>query len=539
MVVKPKSYNKNILGGYLLNDVNYREELIINKNIIKDKSLVKDDNIIYNMINGISSIAYKINTELFDYLLINLSTLTMKETKGYKRESYFGLVRETDRLGIIGNYFYRKYSTGANILYKGNKNKVVNVYFWVTDFNNLFDFSVKMLDTKLPINNVYTVFVKVRYNKNSFFMVGNQFGFSFNKDFEVLFNDVKARLEEYFTYYNLVDEDIVYVQVSFRLLDRMIYSDLVINIDRLENISVTEIRAALDLITIPTTTEEDSLGKCLSVILDSNNNVKQVDVIIKDVKYNFLDIILEKTKYIRSNHIDIVTQFDSRYKFYYIKSNIDYILVIKELDNKIEKYKYSTSGVLLSKIIDWYDGNILVRSKGSETMYIENNNVCKTINLINFKPIEDYKIKKVSWLPNSNIGVIDIETYLNNDNINEIYALGFRTKLNPHPVVYYINDNYDSSALVLSMIDELLRTKYSDITFYCHNFASYDVIFILKILNNYNDNKKDKYNLSFVFRDDRVIKLTIRKDNKTLNILDSYCILTSKLESIINTFKRL
>ena len=71
MIVKPKPYNHNILGGYLLNDVNYREEFIIHKNIIKHKSIVKDDNIIYDMVNNISCVPYKINKELLEYILIN------------------------------------------------------------------------------------------------------------------------------------------------------------------------------------------------------------------------------------------------------------------------------------------------------------------------------------------------------------------------------------------------------------------------------------------------------------------------------------
>lgn len=227
--------------------------------------------------------------------------------------------------------------------------------FDIADFEDLFIFSQKVLNTKLSINNVYTVYVKVRYNINSFFMVGNQFGWNFSNndiDLNILFNDIKVRLDEYFTNYNLLDEDIVYISVSFRLLDRMIYSDLVIDKKKLENLSVTEKRATLDLISIPTTTEENNLGESLPVILDSNNNITQVRVIIKGVIHNFLDIILEKTKYIRSNHIDIITQFDNNHKFYYIKSNIDYILVIKQLGDNIVKYKYSTSGVLLSKIID-------------------------------------------------------------------------------------------------------------------------------------------------------------------------------------------
>lgn len=436
----------------------------------------------------------------------------------------------------------RHYSTGSTILFKGNKNKVVNAYFGVIDSYDLSLFSEKMLNINLDVNNVYTVYVKVRYSKDSFFMVGNQFGFKYESegDFEVLFGDMRSRLEEYFSHYNLVDEDIIYIQVSFRLLDRMVYSDISIDKEVLENVTVMEKKDTLALVSIPTTTEEDSLGQPLPLVIDKNNKIIQVNVIIKGIKSNFLDTILEKTKYIRSNHKDVITEFDNNYKFYYIKSTLDYILVVKELGhNSVEKLKYSTSGVLLSKITDKLEGNLLIRSKGSETMYIENDSVIKTTNLITFTALEKYKVKNISWLPNTNIGSIDIETYLNNNNVHEIYALGFRTKLDSEPVVYYINDKYDSDTLVLTMIDELLRSKYSDITFYCHNLGGYDVIFILKILNNYNDNKdnKEKYKLSFRLRDNKVIKLKITKDNKSLVILDSYCVLTSSLKDLAEDFE--
>jgi hypothetical protein len=238
-----------------------------------------------------------------------------------------------------------------------------------------------MVNVNLSIDNVYTVYVKVRYDKDNFFMVGNQFGFNFSSEnsYEVLFYDITIRLEEYFAHYNLVNEDIVYVEVSFRLLDKMIYSDLFIDKDKLVNMTPTEKKDTLDLVVIPTATTEDGLGKCLPVVLDSNNKIKEVNIVIKDVKYNFLDIIVEKTKYIKNSHRDAITSFDKDYKFYYIKSNIDYILVVKEIDqNKVEKLKYSTSGVLVSRIIDTFYGNTLIRSKGLETMYLENNNIIKT-----------------------------------------------------------------------------------------------------------------------------------------------------------------
>lgn len=69
MIVKPKSFTSKKLVVYLLNDINCREKLIIQKNFIKDKSYLKADNVVYNMINSISGTPYKINKELLDYLI--------------------------------------------------------------------------------------------------------------------------------------------------------------------------------------------------------------------------------------------------------------------------------------------------------------------------------------------------------------------------------------------------------------------------------------------------------------------------------------
>lgn len=195
-----------------------------------------------------------------------------------------------------GDFHKKGYSSGVSLIYfKGYKNKPVNAYFGVGDFYDLSLFTNKILNVNLSVYNVQTVYVKVRYSKDSFLMAGNQFGFKFSsvKDFQVLFNDINTRLEDYFSSYNLEDEDIVYVQVSFRLLDRMIQSDLVRDKEN-ENInylSSTEIKTTQNTIAIPVTTSEDDLGKCLPVVLD-NNNIKEVSVIFKDVKCNFLDIII-------------------------------------------------------------------------------------------------------------------------------------------------------------------------------------------------------------------------------------------------------
>lgn len=62
------------------------------------------------------------------------------------------------------------------------------------------------------------------------------------------------------------------------------------------------------------------------------------------------------------------------------------------------------------------------------------------------------------------------------------------------------------------MINELIKSKYSETTFYCHNLGGYDIVFILNVLCKYNDSlskdndKETKYRISCIFRDDKIIK---------------------------------
>nr|YP_008965457.1 hypothetical protein [Rhynchosporium secalis]AHC02414.1 hypothetical protein [Rhynchosporium secalis] len=339
----------------------------------------------------------------------------------------------------------------------------------------------------------------------------------------------------------------VYIQISFRGLDKKLYSDILIDRNILNNMVPSIIRSTRSVLTIPSNTDENYLGKALSVI-GVKNIVTDIPVIIKGVLINFLDKILEKNNLIRNKHKDIRSSFDMSCKFYYIKSRRDYILIIKVLnDNQIEKLRYSISGVLLSSVVDTTEGNMVSRSSGSETYNILDNIAMDRSKKITFKPIESYKAKSRTWLANPNIGVIDLETYLDSDNIHKVYALGFRTNIKVNPVVYYIEkkEGIDSNGLVLNMINELLRSKYNNITFYSHNLGGYDIVFLLKVLYDYNDSietetetetQKSKYIIIPILRDDKIIKVTIRKGIYSLVIQDSYCVLTSSIEKLSKDF---
>lgn len=82
---------------------------------------------------------------------------------------------------------------------------------------------------KVPVGFTYTVFIKVKYIVNEYFMAGNQFGFIFTSELDIndLYEKVYNRLDEYLDLYNLTDDDIRYVMLSFRQKIKNYYPSLV------------------------------------------------------------------------------------------------------------------------------------------------------------------------------------------------------------------------------------------------------------------------------------------------------------------------
>ena len=92
------------------------------------------------------------------------------------------------------------------------------------------------------------------------------------------------------------------------------------------------------------------------------------------------------------------------------------------------------------------------------------------------------------FVENSNIGVIDIETFKNKDGCLRVYALGFKTNLDDKPIIYYINPNkLHYHFIVFSLVEQLYRSEYENVTFYCDNFGGYDMVYILHSLEHFND----------------------------------------------------
>lgn len=190
-------------------------------------------------------------------------------------------------------------------------------------------------------------------------------------------------------------------------------------------------------------------------------------------------------------------EFDEDFKFYQLKDKFEYILAIKEISNiKQIKIRFSLDGVILSKVTDELEGGVVRRTTSNKTLTIENNKVINTEQYIPLKGITIPNKSETSYIVNPNIGAIDIETYTATNNTTKVYALGFRTNLNENIQTYYIDTQIKNySEIILNLIDELFKSKYENIIFYCHNLGGFDVVFILKVLYDYNDLHESKYNV--------------------------------------------
>lgn len=128
--------------------------------------------------------------------------------------------------------------------------------------------------------------------------------------------------------------------------------------------------------------------------------------------------------------------------------------------------------------------------------------------------------------------MLDFETCLDEKSeSNKVFAGGIKV-YNSKPVLFYIDVDKDSTRLVLNVVDEMLRNKYSKTSFYCHNLSKYDIIFQLKVLVVYNESvsENEHYHIKVIFRSSDIIGIKISKTilntRHSVTIKDSYTILT-------------
>lgn len=100
----------------------------------------------------------------------------------------------------------------------------------MSDLDSLNTFTSK-IESSLPINTLYIVFIKLRYFSDSFCMSGKQFGFDYKSQDQIalLLDIVKSKIANSFEVYNMSNDNIVYIQIAFRKLDVKLLADFTLD----------------------------------------------------------------------------------------------------------------------------------------------------------------------------------------------------------------------------------------------------------------------------------------------------------------------
>lgn len=413
-------------------------------------------------------------------------------------------------------------------------------------------FVLRNLEPKID----YSVLIKVRYYDTQYAMLGNQFAFKFDDYLDSdnlldLHDNIYQRLNVLFDNYSLSGDDINQFYLYFRK----------VNWEEIEHLKIDSSKMKLTRHEynvlkkvsryFPVTFDPVHYGVPLEVKYDANKVICVLALSDDAYKKGYTDFMINynKKNSVLPNRIR-VPDFNSNVLFYQKKlSNSDIIMAVEKINDKQwKKWVFSLNGMFISSVVDTLmecdkNNSILVkRDFGSNTHYILNNEIIFSKKIFNFPIIKkDKQLTTNKIVENFRIGVIDIENYTNSFKLGRAYAIGFYTHLDLKPVTFYIDkDTLDSYTLIMNCINELLKPRYKDITFYAHNFGKFDFTFIVKAVLEYNNKNKsaDDYNIVEppVTRNDVILKKTIKRvqgsKTSSISITDSFAILTDNLKSL-------
>lgn len=116
----------------------------------------------------------------------------------------------------------------------------------------------------IPLNEVYTVYIKVRYSTHHFFMLGNQIAFKYSSSpsGSELFDVIHLRLDAYYSNYKIDIKDIVYIHIKFIQLDRKSFDKFKLDYSSINNMKRLEKKEVKPAINIP---DDKSLSEKTSI----------------------------------------------------------------------------------------------------------------------------------------------------------------------------------------------------------------------------------------------------------------------------------
>ena len=204
------------------------------------------------------------------------------------------------------------------------------------------------------------------------------------------------------------------------------------------------------------------------------------------------------------------------------------------------------SGICLCKVIDLIvNKDNLIRKVNNFTIKIFRNKITEINRYIKLDNIKAPRFR-ASPVSNTNIGVLDLETFTNSNGLAQVYCIGFCTLSEQEQIkTYYLTEigtSLNSNLLIINCINSMSEPKYHNYYWYIHNMGKFDMVFIHKCLEEFNlISKKEIYKLNTIYKDGKMLRLVIKRkiNNKYVKItfVDSLNILNDSLSNLTTEFE--
>ena len=404
---------------------------------------------------------------------------------------------------------------------------------------------------KITPNTDYSLLIKLRKNDLFFTIAERQEYFIFkslnDNSFQKLFYFITDKLYDIFEEYKF---ELEYSCDSILLEFRPINIEEKLKISDLDKVKLEYPNIDTKIIT----KDLGFYGKSFDEFPGSSINFKIIDGKLQifnlddiDNLDKFLDEFNSKISTNESSDY-FINDFTKLYLIYRLNRPFIIIINIFEDGKNIIKRSFNIYGDLISKIEDINNFNdTFSRKNRNNTTIIKGNNIISSIRNIKFNPIKnEYKSTKVSskdWLPNSNIGTLDLETYEING-VAKCYAIGFYCNEFKECNTYYIDEDLDSTKIIHKCLTEMLKPKHNKNLFYVHNLGKFDSVFLIKALIHFNKTSEgvnNPYLYEVETRNSDILKLIIKRKNNnrmtSIVLKDSAAILPSTLRDLCKNFQ--
>jgi len=379
--------------------------------------------------------------------------------KKYLKNKPFLLIKKTRFLDIFKRSAStdRKYTNTVNkkinrsISYSSlsiQRKKTFNyLHFYFDNFSSRTNFTqenfISEIKTNFKLNMVYTIILRIHFPQNNVYrMLGSQIGLKLYSYYEEeyiigIYDTILSRLDEARNLYEPILGPILGIELSYTT----IFISPEVKLD-----SVNRINLPKDLMSKKMLGSHFS-SKYLPMSININNYGRPIEREEKKAligKINKTYDMLPHKSHLNINMNDIMTVYISDTRELSIRFNLlkyKYTIVVTKQINKDKFIRYVFEPQTLSLItsvedliLDEKTANF-TRKKGNITFYLLENKISKITIDVKLLPIKG-GIKPLIGEINPSFGSFDLETFLDLDNKNKVYALGFFTNIDVKPITF-------------------------------------------------------------------------------------------------------